>query len=107
MSGALTELAAVWPPDAAMAKKAGHKPVSPMKAIREKCLDCCCAQPSEVRACEAVKCAFWPFRSGSHPYTAAKMEKPPLEADFKENGPASAATDPDHGSITSLERKKS
>lgn len=105
MTGARTELAAVWPPDAATAKRAGHKQISPMKAIREKCLDCCCAQPSEVRACEAVKCALWPFRSGSHPYTAAKLEKPSQEADSKENGPVSAATDPGHGSTNPVERK--
>ncbi|MDI7865063.1 hypothetical protein MRS76_24405 [Rhizobiaceae bacterium n13] len=80
-----TELAAVWPPTAAIAKTAGHKPMSPMKAIREKCLDCCVGQHSEIRLCEAVKCSLWPFRSGSHPYTASKTKNPLQEADYQES----------------------
>ena len=35
-----TELAAVWPPTASVAREAGHKPQSPLQAIREKCRDC-------------------------------------------------------------------
>lgn len=88
------ELAAVWPPTAAIAERAGHRRKSPMKAIREKCLDCCCGQQSEVRACQSVKCELWPFRAGQHPYTSAKLENPLYEADFQENGPAEAATSP-------------
>jgi len=34
------------------------------KAIREKCLDCSCWQPSEVRECHIVKCPLWRFRMG-------------------------------------------
>lgn len=90
-----TALAAVWPPTATVARKAGHERMSPMRAIREKCLDCSCGQPSEVRACEAIKCVLWPFRSGSHPYTKGKTENPLLGADFaEENGSAEAATSP-------------
>jgi hypothetical protein len=37
-----------------------------MQAIRQKCLDCCCGVPSEVRA-TAVNCSLWPFRAGEHP----------------------------------------
>lgn len=88
-------LAAIWPPTAAVAKKAGHERKSPMKAIREKCLDCCCGQQSEIRACQSVKCALWPFRSGAHPYTSSKLENPLQEADFiEENGSATAPTVP-------------
>lgn len=78
-----TELAAAWPPTAIIAAAAGHAPKSPMKAIREKCLDYCSGQPSEVRACESVKCALWPFRSGQHPFTSAKMKIGPQERDFE------------------------
>ena len=60
-----TELAAIWPPTADVAREAGHKPQSPLRAIRAKCLDCSCYQISEVRLCEAVKCPLWPFRAGS------------------------------------------
>jgi len=90
-----TALAAVWPPTATIAERAGHKRKSPMKAIREKCLDCCCGQQSEIRACESVKCVLWPFRAGQHPYTSSKLENPLHGADFaEENGSATAPTVP-------------
>ena len=34
------------------------------KAIRLKCLDCCCGSPSEVRRCESRNCPLWRFRMG-------------------------------------------
>ncbi|WP_370167848.1 hypothetical protein [Sinorhizobium fredii] len=85
MTQTRTELAEVWPPTAAVAKTAGHERKSPMKAIREKCLDCCSGQPSEVRLCESVKCPLWVFRSGTHPFTAAKMKNRSQEQDFTES----------------------
>jgi hypothetical protein len=66
-------LAAVWPPTAAVAADAGHKPMSPMQAIRRKCLDCSGGQIVEVRLCEAVTCSLWPFRAGRHPYTKTRV----------------------------------
>jgi hypothetical protein len=69
-----TELASVWPPTAAVAGEAGHKQTSPLEAIRLKCLDCCCYQPSEVRLCEAIGCSLWPFRAGKHPYTKTRLQ---------------------------------
>lgn len=41
---------------------------NPVKAIREKCIDCCCGAVGEVRNCTAVKCALFPFRMGKNPY---------------------------------------
>lgn len=81
-----TDLAAVWPPSRKIAEVAGHKPKSPMKAIREKCLDCCARQIVEIRLCESVNCALWPFRSGVHPYTAARSKTPLLEQGYSESG---------------------
>lgn len=72
--------------------------MSPMKAIREKCLDCCVWQTGEVRLCQAVQCALWPFRAGIHPYTSARMKNPLQQVVFQEEGPAEAATSPSHGS---------
>ena len=66
-------LAAVWPPTAAVAAEAGHKAMSPMQAIRRKCLDCSGGQIVEVRLCEAVTCSLWPFRAGRHPYTRTRV----------------------------------
>jgi hypothetical protein len=66
-------LAAVWPPTAIVAADAGHKPMSPMQAIRRKCLDCSGGQIVEVKLCEAVTCSLWPFRAGRHPYTKTRV----------------------------------
>jgi hypothetical protein len=63
-----TELTSTWPPTSDVAREAGHKPQSPLRAIRDKCLDCSCYQISEVRLCEAIKCPLWPFRAGKHPW---------------------------------------
>ena len=41
---------------------------SPVKAIRAKCLDCCCGQANEVRLCPAQDCPLWPFRFGKNPF---------------------------------------
>ena len=41
--------------------------MTPLKAIREKCLDCCADQPGEVRACPSEKCPLWPYRMGHNP----------------------------------------
>jgi len=41
---------------------------SPIKAIREKCLDCNYTA-AEVKLCPCTDCALWPFRFGKNPYT--------------------------------------
>jgi hypothetical protein len=43
---------------------------TPVKAIRAKCLDCCCNQYSEVTNCTVVKCALYPYRLGKRPNEA-------------------------------------
>ena len=43
---------------------------NPVKAIREKCLDCCAGQVVEVAKCPTQRCALWPFRMGKNPYRA-------------------------------------
>jgi hypothetical protein len=68
-------LAAVWPPTASIAASAGHRSMSPMDAIRRKCLDCCVGQQIEVRLCEAIACSLWPFRAGRHPYTKTRLQQ--------------------------------
>ena len=51
---------------------------NPLKAVREKCLDCCCANATEVRKCVAVDCALWPYRMGTNPFRK-KSELAPEE----------------------------
>lgn len=41
--------------------------LTPMKAIRRKCLDCCNGQVKEVRLCTVEKCPLFPYRSGHRP----------------------------------------
>ena len=41
---------------------------NPVKAIRAKCLDCCCGQANEVRECPITDCPLYAFRFGKNPY---------------------------------------
>ena len=41
---------------------------SPLKAIRAKCLDCCCDQITEVKLCTESDCPLHPFRFGRNPF---------------------------------------
>ncbi len=44
-----------------------HQTLTPVKAIRAKCVDCCCHQWAEVRRCPCPECALWPYRFGRRP----------------------------------------
>ena len=41
---------------------------NPVKAIRAKCLDCCCGSSAEVKLCSCEDCSLHPFRFGKNPY---------------------------------------
>jgi hypothetical protein len=41
---------------------------NPVKAIREKCLDCCCGSTADVKDCSVKNCPLYPFRMGKNPY---------------------------------------
>lgn len=43
------------------------KNLTPVKAIRKKCLDCCCYQPKEVALCTATNCPLFSYRLGHRP----------------------------------------
>ena len=51
-------------------ERLGHARVSPLRAVRLKCLDCCNGSAREVRLCTAVDCPSWPFRMGKNPWRA-------------------------------------
>jgi hypothetical protein len=83
-----TELSAVWPPNVEVALDAGHdNRTLPLQAIRAKCLDCSCYQPSEVRLCEALKCPLWPFRAGRYPVGRSERKNPDTVLDFEQGAP--------------------
>ena len=41
--------------------------MTPIKAIRAKCLDCCCGSQTEVKLCTCTDCSLYPFRLGHNP----------------------------------------
>lgn len=47
----------------------GHDARPLLRVIRARCMDCCSEQESEVRKCTAVKCANWPYRMGTNPFS--------------------------------------
>lgn len=49
-----------------------EKKLTPLKAIRAKCLDCCCWQASEVKLCPVRDCALYPYRMGHNPSRKGK-----------------------------------
>lgn len=42
--------------------------ISPIKAIKQNCIECCCGDRNEVKLCPVTKCPLWPFRLGHNPY---------------------------------------
>ena len=46
--------------------------VSYTKAIRQKCLECCCHSPKMVKYCSSTKCPLWYYRFGVSPNQALK-----------------------------------
>ena len=41
--------------------------LTPLKAIRAKCLDCSYNQPKEVKLCPIPDCPLFPYRYGHNP----------------------------------------
>ena len=37
-----------------------------LKAIKKKCLDCCCGLTSEVEKCSSKTCSIWTYRMGKY-----------------------------------------
>ena len=45
------------------------KKLTPMKAIRQKCLECACGSSIEVRLCPCAECPLYQYRFGRRPKT--------------------------------------
>ena len=52
----------------------GHQRMSPLKALRLRCVDCSAGSDAEVRRCTFVHCPAWPFRMGTNPWRAPASE---------------------------------
>lgn len=61
--------------------------LTPIKAIRAKCIDCCCGQRLEVKLCTCPDCPLYPYRLGHRP----KGDQIPDENHEDEKGGASRA----------------
>lgn len=55
------------------------KHLTPVQAIRAKCLDCSCQQPKEVRLCPVTRCPLWPYRMGKRPKAEVEGAQPVME----------------------------
>ena len=53
----------------------GHNPMSPLKALRLRCIDCSAGSSLEVRLCTAASCPAWPFRLSRNPWRAPASEE--------------------------------
>ncbi len=42
--------------------------LTPLKAIRLRCIDCCAGSVNEVRLCTVHGCPLYPFRFGKNPF---------------------------------------
>lgn len=56
-----------------------ERALTPIKAIRAKCMDCTCNQPKEIRECSITSCALWPYRMGKRPSKQQLEEEPSQE----------------------------
>lgn len=71
------------------------KRLTPLKAIRLKCLDCSAGSAHEVRGCHISDCPLHPYRFGKNPKRAGIgprkaefSEKSVAESGFGEGSPA-------------------
>ena len=49
------------------------KIISPLKAIRAKCLECSAGSPSNVKECNIPECELFNFRFGKNPFRKKRI----------------------------------
>jgi hypothetical protein len=49
------------------------KNLTPLKAIRAKCLDCCCDRKQEIQNCPCVDCSLYRYRLGKNPVLGNRL----------------------------------
>lgn len=54
------------------------------KAIRLKCIDCCCGNMAEVRKCPAESCPLWRYRMGKEIKGDTFTENLEISDDFED-----------------------
>lgn len=53
---------------------------SPLKAIRQHCLECSCGSAYEVKNCIIHDCELYPFRIGNNPFRKREMTEEQKQA---------------------------
>ena len=53
-----------------------RKRITPLSAIKKKCLDCCCGSAKEVRLCPSTSCPLFLFRTGHVPFSNRRSVTP-------------------------------
>ena len=53
--------------------------LTPIRAIRAKCIECTAGSLKEVRLCEIPKCALYAYRMGKNPARKRLKNDPPSE----------------------------
>ncbi len=51
------------------------KNITPLKAIRRKCLKCCAGSIKEVKCCHLENCPLWDYRFGKRPKSSNNGKK--------------------------------
>jgi len=60
-----------------------EKRITRAKAIRLKCLECCCQNSVEVRNCTMEDCALWRYRMGHEEHDQLYTIRPKKEKKAK------------------------
>ena len=50
------------------------KKLTPIRAIRAKCIECYCGQLKEIRLCPSINCPIYPYRLGHRPKVIGENE---------------------------------
>lgn len=61
-----------------MGKETGGQRLTPVKAIRDHCLECMGGSKGDVRKCGLTVCRFWTYRMGKNPRRAGIGGRRPL-----------------------------
>ena len=67
---------------------AEEKRLTPIKAIRAKCLDCSNGSPHEVTHCPIVRCPLYPYRLGKNPNIKPRELTEEQREEMRERGRA-------------------
>ena len=67
---------------------AEEKRLTPIKAIRRKCLDCSNGSAHEVKLCPVDRCPLYPYRFGTNPYIKPRELTEEQREEMRERGRA-------------------